>query len=226
MFPGAGPRARRCRPRDGSRAPHTRRGPVGRLHVGRARDRSRAELSEPAPSRRRRPRQPARVPACRARLGGSEHAARPHDALPGGTRDRVAQRRPAARRGLPEPGQGRGRVSAATATAPRRAPGLVARLDELLGREVSLRALQVLRVLAGPIVLLHLAPFLSDSLHGRTYQDVFHEPYASWYPELPEGGYIAVLWIGAASAVAMTVGALAHRPALARVATVATFAIV
>jgi hypothetical protein len=51
-------------------------------------------------------------------------------------------------------------VSAAAATAPRRSRGLVARLDELLGREVSLRSLAVLRVLVGPIVLLHLAPLL------------------------------------------------------------------
>jgi hypothetical protein len=78
-------------------------------------------------------------------------------------------------------------VSAPAATAPLRAPGVVARLDELLGREVSLRAFAVLRVLVGPIVApppravpVRLAP-------RRTYQDVFHEPYASWYPELPEG---------------------------------------
>jgi hypothetical protein len=117
-------------------------------------------------------------------------------------------------------------VSAPAATAPRRDAGLVARLDELLGREVSLRALWLLRVLVGPIVLLHLAPFLSDSLDGRTYQDVFHEPYASWYPELPEGAYIGVLWLGAAAAVAMSLGALARLAALTRIATVTTFAVV
>ena len=117
-------------------------------------------------------------------------------------------------------------MSAPAATAPLRAPRRVARLDELLGREVSLRALALLRVLVGPIVLLHLAPFLSDSLHGRTYQDVFHEPYASWYPELPEGAYIGVLWLGAAAAVAMSLGALARLATLTRVATVTTFAVV
>ena len=117
-------------------------------------------------------------------------------------------------------------MSAAAATAPRRSRGLVARLDELLGREVSLRSLAVLRVLVGPIVLLHLAPFLSDSLHGRTYQDVFHEPYASWYPELPEAAYIGLLWLGAVAAVAMSIGALARLAALTRVATVTAFAVV
>ena len=89
-----------------------------------------------------------------------------------------------------------------TAVAPAQRRSLFTQLDELLGRPVSLRSLALLRVLVGPIVLLHLAPFLSDSLHGRTYQDSFYEPYASWYPELPEGAYIALLWLGALSAVA------------------------
>jgi hypothetical protein len=117
-------------------------------------------------------------------------------------------------------------MSASAATAPPRARGLFARVDDLLGREVSLRSLALLRVLVGPIVLLHLAPFLSDSLHGRTYQDVFHEPYAAWYPDLPEGAYIGVLWIGAGAAVAMTVAALARLATLTRVATAVTFAVV
>ena len=51
-------------------------------------------------------------------------------------------------------------MSASTVRAPARARGPVARLDVLLGRPVSLRALALLRVLVGPIVLLHLAPFL------------------------------------------------------------------
>jgi uncharacterized membrane protein YphA (DoxX/SURF4 family) len=95
-----------------------------------------------------------------------------------------------------------------------------ARFDELLGRPVAMRSLALLRVLVGPIVLLHLRPFLDASLDGRTYQDAFHEPYAAWYPELPEGAYVAVLWLGAAAAVAMSLGLLT------RVATTATFGIV
>ena len=90
---------------------------------------------------------------------------------------------------------------------------------------MSLRALALLRVLVGPIVLLHLRPFLSDALHGRTYQDVFHEPYASWYPELPRGRLHR-------RAVARRGGRRGHvarrlaRAALTRVATVTTFAVV
>ena len=38
---------------------------------------------------------------------------------------------------------------------------VIAAFDELLGRPVSMRALALLRVLAGPIVLLHLEPFLT-----------------------------------------------------------------
>jgi uncharacterized membrane protein YphA (DoxX/SURF4 family) len=96
----------------------------------------------------------------------------------------------------------------------------LARFDELLGRPVSMRALALLRVLTGPVVILHLRPFLADAWDGQTYRDAFHEPYASWYPELPEGVYIALLWLGAVAAVAMSIGFLT------RLATTATFAIV
>ncbi len=96
----------------------------------------------------------------------------------------------------------------------------VARFDDLLGRRVSLRALALLRVLAGPIVVLHLHEFLSDAWDGKTYADAFYEPYADWYPELPEGVYIGLLWVGAVAAIAMSIGLLT------RVATAATFTIV
>jgi Vitamin K-dependent gamma-carboxylase len=111
-------------------------------------------------------------------------------------------------------------VSAA-AIGPRTAGrGVVARFDDLLGRAVNMRALALLRVLAGPAVLLHLQPFLSDSLDGRIYSDGFYEPYAAWYPELPGAAYVGLLWLGAAAAVAMSLGLLT------RVATATTFAVV
>jgi vitamin K-dependent gamma-carboxylase len=94
------------------------------------------------------------------------------------------------------------------------------RFDELLGRRVSMRALALLRILVGPVVLLHLRPFLSDAWHGETYRDAFYEPYAAWYPELPEGVYIGLLWLAAVAAVAMSLGLLT------RLATATTFAIV
>jgi hypothetical protein len=83
-----------------------------------------------------------------------------------------------------------------------------------------MRALALVRVLAGPAVLLHLQPFLADASAGRTYQDAFHEPYAAWYPELPETIYVGLLWLAAAAAVAMSLGLLT------RLATATTFAIV
>jgi hypothetical protein len=111
-------------------------------------------------------------------------------------------------------------MNVAAVGAPPRARGLTARVDELLGRPVSLRALDLLRRLAGVVVLLHLQPFLADALDGHVYSDVFYEPYAWWYPELPDAAYIGLLCLGAAAAVAMCLGFLA------RLATVTAFAVV
>jgi hypothetical protein len=111
-------------------------------------------------------------------------------------------------------------TEAAPAGEARPGRGLIAAFDELLARPASMRALALLRVLVGPVVLLHLEPFLTDSLDGRTYRDAFHEPYASWYPEVPEAVYIGLLWLAAVAAVAMSLGLL-HR-----LATGTTFAIV
>jgi vitamin K-dependent gamma-carboxylase len=98
--------------------------------------------------------------------------------------------------------------------------GVVARFDDLLGRAVSMRALALLRVLVGPVVLLHLRPFLSGAWEGRTYRDAFYEPYAAWYPELPDAVYVGLLWVAAVAAAAMSLGLLT------RLATATTFAIV
>ena len=111
-------------------------------------------------------------------------------------------------------------MNASALLAPRRVRGLTASLDELLGRAVSMRALALLRVLAGPAVLLHLQPFLSDATEGRTYRDAFHEPYAAWYPQVPDAVYVGLLWLAAAAAVAMSLGLLT------RLATATTFGIV
>ncbi len=104
-----------------------------------------------------------------------------------------------------------------TASGLRRA---TARFDELLGRPVRMRSLALLRVLTGPVVLLHLRPFLSDAVDGRIYRDAFYEPYAAWYPELPRAVYVGLLWLAAVAAVAMALGVLT------RLATATTFAIV
>jgi Vitamin K-dependent gamma-carboxylase len=111
-------------------------------------------------------------------------------------------------------------VNTAATHAPLRVRGVTAWFDELLGRAVSMRALALLRVLAGPAVLLHLQPFLSESLDGRIYQDAFNEPYARWYPEVPDAVYVGLLWLAVAAAVAMSLGFLT------RLATATTFVIV
>jgi hypothetical protein len=85
---------------------------------------------------------------------------------------------------------------------------------------VSLRSLVLLRILVGPVVLLHLRPFLADALDGRIYRDAFYEPYASWYPELPRSVYVGLLWVGAVAAIAMSLGILT------RIATATTFGVV
>ncbi len=96
----------------------------------------------------------------------------------------------------------------------------IGRFDELVGRPVSMRAMALLRILIGPVVLMHLRPFIERARQGRIYRDVFYSPYADWYPELPRSIYVALLWVAALAAVAMTIGVFT------RIATVTVFAIV
>jgi Vitamin K-dependent gamma-carboxylase len=111
-------------------------------------------------------------------------------------------------------------VTATAAAAPDRALSPLDAVDELLGRRVSMRSLALLRVLIGPVTLLHLRPFVVDALNGRIYRDTFYEPYASWYPDLPRPLYGAVLAVGIVAAVALSLGFCT------RVAAGATFGVV
>jgi hypothetical protein len=111
-------------------------------------------------------------------------------------------------------------VSTTAAQAPLRVHDLITGFDDLLGRPVSVRALALLRVLAGPAVLLHLMPFLSDAWDGRIFSDSFYEPYAAWYPEVPRAVYVGLLSLAAVAAVAMSLGLLT------RLATATAFVIV
>jgi hypothetical protein len=97
---------------------------------------------------------------------------------------------------------------------------MTARIDELLGRRISLRSLTLLRLFAGPIVVMHLWPFVDDARHGFIYRDTFHEPYASWYPELPRSLYVALLVLGLVAGIGMML-----KP-VARPATIVAFAVV
>src|SRR5215218_5673681 len=111
-------------------------------------------------------------------------------------------------------------MSAAAVRASPALRGVAGRVDELLGRAVSMRALALLRVLAGPVVLLHLRPFLADAWDGRIYRDAFYEPYAAWYPELPRAVYVGLLWLAAVAAVAAVAMSLGF---VCRLATATTF---
>ena len=99
-------------------------------------------------------------------------------------------------------------------------PALAARFDSVLERVGSVRPIAVLRIALGPIVLLHLAPFLRDARAGVHYDDHFWAPYASFLPRPGGGLWVAALWLGAAAAVLMSLGVLT------RLTTAVTFAVV
>ncbi len=80
------------------------------------------------------------------------------------------------------------------------------RWDEVLEWSGSVRAVAVMRIALGPITLLHLRPFLADALDGVSYDDHFWEPFVPWLPQLPDGVWFGLLWVGAAAAVLMTIG--------------------
>lgn len=81
-----------------------------------------------------------------------------------------------------------------------------ASFDAIFDQPGSLRALALLRIVLGPVVILHLAPFLADSLRGTTYLDKFHTPWFSFLPEVPGGVQSVLIWVGAAAAVALALG--------------------
>ena len=80
------------------------------------------------------------------------------------------------------------------------------RLDAALDTVVSFRALALLRMAAGPIVLVHLEPFLNLARDGIAYSDIFYQPYFSMLPEVPGALYIAMLWAAVGTAMLMSVG--------------------
>ena len=82
------------------------------------------------------------------------------------------------------------------------------RLTGLIDAEGDLRALSVLRILLGPIVLLHFAETFRDAADDIVYSDRYWLPYFSWYPEAGAGLYEAMLWLCLGTAVAMSLGVM------------------
>lgn len=76
------------------------------------------------------------------------------------------------------------------------------RLDEI----VDFRAAAVARILLGSITVLHLWPFVELAVDGVSHRDRFFAPYWSWYPEVPESVYFALLYGAVAAAVLLTFG--------------------
>ncbi len=92
-------------------------------------------------------------------------------------------------------------------TAPAGAPpSATSFLDDVFDRPGSVRALAVLRVALGLVVIGHLGPFLADTLRGKTYDDRFFEPWWGFVPEVPGTVQVLVLWVGAVAAVGLSLG--------------------
>lgn len=72
----------------------------------------------------------------------------------------------------------------------------------------DVRSLAVLRILLGPIVLLHLEDTFRLAADGVIYSDRFYLPYAGWYPEAGRSLYLAMLWTAGVAAIAMSIGLL------------------
>ncbi len=79
-------------------------------------------------------------------------------------------------------------------------------LEQVFDEPASVRAAAMARIVLGPSVIWHLRPFLADALDGITYHDRFQQQWWPWVPNAPAGLYVALLWIGVAGAVLMTVG--------------------
>ena len=82
----------------------------------------------------------------------------------------------------------------------------LAAANEAIDAVGTVRAIAVLRMLLGPITVLHLRPFLERLNDGIVYSDRFYEPYASWYPEASRGLYEVLLVAAVAAAFTFSVG--------------------
>lgn len=92
-----------------------------------------------------------------------------------------------------------------------------AKLDEIVQRRSDLRAIALMRMLFGAIVIRHLWPDLRAPV---VPVERFHVPWWSWLPVPSPSAYRFLLWLGVAAGVAMILGLAA------RLATVTAFATV
>jgi len=83
---------------------------------------------------------------------------------------------------------------------------LLARFNALFDRPGDVRALALLRILVGPIVVYHLWPFIEEMGRGRYYADHFYAPWAAWVPVAPRPLYFVLLALAPVSACLMSLG--------------------
>lgn len=101
-----------------------------------------------------------------------------------------------------------------SATPSFRAPG------DWLDRVADVRAIALLRILLGPIVVVHLWTFHARAAAGDYFAHRFYIPFFEGWPVLELDVYVALLRVGIAAAIAMALGAFT------RLATFACFAVV
>jgi uncharacterized membrane protein YphA (DoxX/SURF4 family) len=85
-------------------------------------------------------------------------------------------------------------------------PTLAERVDDVFDRPASVRSLALLRLVLGPVVLIHLWPFLTDTLGGTTYDDHFWVRWWGFMPQVPGEVQVALVWTGAVAAIGLSLG--------------------
>lgn len=83
---------------------------------------------------------------------------------------------------------------------------LLRRFDALFDDRGSVRAICLLRLFIGPIVLLHLKPFLQMVIAGEWYGQFFYDPWVSWFPEAPRELWQLVIVLAAVCGVLLSLG--------------------
>lgn len=80
------------------------------------------------------------------------------------------------------------------------------RIDDVFDTTGSLHAIAVLRIVLGPITVIHLWPDVTAAWDGVSYLDHFNEPWFAGLPVAPAWIQYALVHVGVGAAAAMTVG--------------------
>ena len=81
-----------------------------------------------------------------------------------------------------------------------------ARFDAFFDQPGDIRALALLRILVGPVVIYHLVPFVGEMLEGRYYADYFYDPWVPWLTPPPRALYFVLLTACLLSGCLMSLG--------------------